>query len=288
MDFAVVVVIQVLYAIASLALISIGLAIIFGMMRVINFAHGEFLMLGGYATVLPTHAGVNLWVSMLVIAPITVGLFGIVIERLIIRPLYGRIVETVLATWGLSLLLIGVVSAVIGFYQEGAAPPFGSILIGAYRVSLYTLFVIAITLAILVAVYCFLKFTHYGLIAHGTMQNADMAAALGVNVNKVYAVTFGLGAALSGLAGAILAPISGVIPIIGITYIAKAFIVVVTGGATVLTGTAASSALFGTISQLVTFGTTPIIGEVSLLVTAIVLLRLLPQGITGRFFRSGL
>jgi branched-subunit amino acid ABC-type transport system permease component len=288
MDFAATVVIQVFYATASLALISIGLAVIFGMMRVINFAHGEFLMLGGYAAVLPTHVGINLWVSMLVIAPITVGAFGVVIERLIIRPLYGRIVETVLATWGLSLLLIGVVSTVIGFYQEGAAPPFGSVLIGAYRVSIYTFFVIGITMAILAGVYLFLKFTHLGLIAQGTMQNAGMAAALGVNVDRVYAVTFGLGAALSGLAGAILAPISGVTPIIGITYIAKAFIVVVAGGVTVLAGTAAASGLFGTISQLVTFATTPIIGEVALLAAAIVLLRLLPQGITGRFFRSGL
>jgi branched-subunit amino acid ABC-type transport system permease component len=288
MDFAAVVVIQVLYAIASLALISIGLAIIFGMMRVINFAHGEFLMLGGYATVLPTHAGINLWVSMLVIAPMTVGLFGIVVERLIIRPLYGRIVETVLATWGLSLLLIGIVSSVIGFYQEGAAPPFGSVLIGTYHVSTYTLFVIAVTSVILLGVYVFLRFTHYGLIAQGTMQNEDMAAALGVNVDKVYAITFGLGAALSGLAGAILAPISGVIPIIGVTYIAKAFIVVVGGGATVLAGTAAASIFFGTISQLVTFATTPVIGEVALLAAAIVLLRLLPEGITGRFFRRGL
>ena len=288
MDFAATVVIEVLYAIASLALISIGLAIIFGMMRVINFAHGEFLMLGGYAAVLPTHVGVNLWFSMLVIAPVTVGLFGILIERLIIRPLYGRIVETVLATWGLSLLLIGIVSSVIGFYQEGAAPPFGSVQVGAYHVSVYTFFVIGVTTVILSGVYLFLKFTHYGLIAQGTMQNAAMASALGVNVDKVYAVTFGLGAALSGLAGAILAPISGITPIIGITYIAKAFIVVVAGGVTVLAGTTAAAGLFGTISQLVTFATTPIIGEVALLAAAIVLLRLLPQGITGRFFRSGL
>jgi branched-subunit amino acid ABC-type transport system permease component len=288
MDFAAVVVIQVLYAVASLALISIGLAIIFGMMRVINFAHGEFLMLGGYAFALPVQAGVNRWLAMLVIAPLAVGILGVVIERLIIRPLYGRIVETVLATWGLSLLLIGLASTLIGFYQEGAAPPFGSVAIGDYRVGTYTFFVIGITAAILVAVYLFLRFTRFGLIALGTMQNANMAAAVGVNVNLVYAATFGLGAALSGLAGAILAPISGVLPVIGTTYIAKAFITVIGGGATVLAGTAAASVLFGSVSQLVTFVSTPIIGEVALLVTAIVLLRVLPEGITGRFLRRGL
>ena len=110
MDFAAIVLIQVLYAVASLALISVGLAIIFGMMKVINFAHGEFLMLGGYAVILPVQAGVNLWIAMLIIAPVSVGLFGMIVERLIIRPLYGRVIETVLATWGLSLFLIGAAS----------------------------------------------------------------------------------------------------------------------------------------------------------------------------------
>jgi branched-chain amino acid transport system permease protein len=287
-DFAAIVVIEVLYSIASLALISIGLAIIFGMMRVINFAHGEFLMLGGYAFLLPWQAGVNFWISMLVIAPIAVGLFGIVVERIIIRPLYGRIVETVLATWGLSLLLIGLASTFIGYYQAGAAPPFGSVEIGAYREGAYIFFVIGITVVIMAGVYLFLRRTRFGLVALGTMQNANMAAALGVNVNRVYAATFGLGAALSGLAGAIMAPIAGVVPIIGITYIAQAFITVIGGGSTVLAGTTAASVLFGTVSQVVTFVTTPVIGQIALLVAAVVLLRLLPEGITGRFLRRGL
>jgi branched-chain amino acid transport system permease protein len=287
-DFAAIVLIQVLYAIASLALISVGLAIIFGMMKVINFAHGEFLMLGGYAVILPVQAGVNLWVAMLVIAPLAVGAFGMLIERLIIRPLYGRVIETVLATWGLSLLMIGLASEVLVYYQEGTKPPLGSVAIGSYREAVYTFFVIVITVAVLGGVYLFLKRTRFGLIALGTMQNPAMAAALGVDTGRVYALTFGLGAALSGLAGAVLAPISGVVPIIGITYIAKAFITVICGGATVLAGTAAASVLFGTVNQVVTFLSTPVIGEVALLAAAVILLRLLPAGITGRFFRSGL
>src|SRR5262249_33231763 len=116
MDFAAIVVIQILYAIASLALISVGLAVVFCMSRVINFAHGEFLMMGGYAVILLTNAGVNLWLAMLVAAPV-VGLIGVVIERLVIRHLYGRIIDTVLATWGLSLLLIGLAATFLGYYQ---------------------------------------------------------------------------------------------------------------------------------------------------------------------------
>ena len=287
MDFAAIFLIQIAYAIASLALISVGLAVIYGMMRVINFAHGEFLMLGGYAVILPVQAGVNLWIAMLVIAPLAVGAFGIVVERLIIRPLYGRVIDTVLATWGLSLLLIGLASAALGYYQEGSKPPLGSVAIGAYRESGYTFFVIGITAVIMVALYIGLKRTRFGLLARGTMQNPAMAAGLGVNTGRIYAATFGLGAALSGLAGGILAPISGVVPVIGATYIAKAFITVISGGATALAGTASAATLLGAINQAVTFLATPVVGEVALLVAAIILLRLLPAGITGRLFRGG-
>ena len=118
------------------------------------------------------------------------------------------------------------------------------------------------------------------------MQNDQMAAALGVNVESL-CDNIRSWRCVIWMAGAILAPISGVIPIIGITYIAKAFIVVIGGGATVIGGTASASTLFGTISQLVTFATTPIIGEVALL-AAIILLRLFPQGITGSLFSERL
>jgi branched-subunit amino acid ABC-type transport system permease component len=288
MDLALVVLIQVLYAIASLALISVGLAIIFGMMGVINFAHGEFLMMGGYAFVLSVGAGVNVWIAMLVVAPVTVGIIGIIIERLIIRHLYGRIMETVLATWGLSLFLIGLAATVLGYHQKGVAPPLGNVAIGTYREGGYTFFVIGITVALLLIVYAGLKYTKFGLIARGTMQNADMSSALGVSVNKIYAVTFGVGAALSGLAGAVLAPIAGVLPDIGVTYVIKAFITVISGGAVAFSGTVAAAILFGAMNQTVTFLSRPVVGEVALLVVAIVLLRLLPNGITGKYFRKSL
>lgn len=288
MDLAAVVLVQILYAVASLALVSIGLAIIFGMMGVINFAHGEFLMMGGYAFILSAGAGVNLWIAMLVVAPLTVGIFGVVVERLIIRHLYGRIIETVLATWGLSLFLIGLSATVLGYHQKGVAPPLGIVDIGAYQEGGYTFFVIGMTALLLIAVYVGLKYTRFGLIMRGTMQNANMAAALGVSIDRVYAVTFGIGAALSGLAGAILAPIAGVLPDIGVTYVVKAFITVIGGGAVALAGTGTAASLFGAVSQIVTFISRPVVGEVALLVVAIILLRMLPNGITGRYFRRGL
>jgi branched-subunit amino acid ABC-type transport system permease component len=280
--------IQVLYAIASLALISVGLAIIFGMMRVINLAHGEFLMLGGYAAIVATSQGINIWIAMLVVAPVVVGIIGVIVERAIIRFLYGRMIDTMLATWGLSLFLVGLTTAVFGNTTVGISAPLGSFQIGAYRTSTYTLFVIAVAALVMAGLFVVLRWTRLGLIARGTMQNANMAAALGVKPTRVYAVTFGVGAALSGLAGGMLAPVSGVFPTIGVAYVAKSFITVIGGGAAMVSGTVSASALFGTINQIATYATTPVFGEVALLAAAIVLIRLLPQGITGRFFRRGM
>ena len=288
MDLVALLAIQVLYAIASLALISVGLTIIFGMMRVINLAHGEFLMLGGYAAIVATSHGISIWLSMLVVAPIVVGTIGVVVERTIIRFLYGRMIDTMLATWGLGLFLVGLTTAIFGNTTVGISAPLGSFQIGAYRTSAYTLFVIAVAAVVLAAIFAVMRWTRLGLIARGTMQNANMAAALGVNPSRVYAITFGVGAALSGLAGAVLAPVSGVFPTIGVAYVAKSFITVISGGAAIVSGTVSASALFGTINQIATFATTPVFGEVALLGAAIVLIRLLPQGITGRFFRRGL
>ncbi len=138
------------------------------------------------------------------------------------------------------------------------------------------------------AIYLVLKMTKLGLVARGTMQSADMAAALGVSTSKIYMITFGLGAAVSGFAGELLAPITGVLPTIGATYIAKAFITVISGGAAILAGTTSASILLGGINGIMAFVTGPTIGEVALLVAAIILLDLMPRGITGRFFRKNL
>ncbi len=288
MDYIAIVLLQIGSAVASLVLISIGLAVIFGMMRVINLAHGEFLMLGGYAAITAFNLGVNLWIAMVVVAPLTVGLFGIAVERLVIRNLYGRLIDTMLATWGLSLAMIGFVTVVFGNTVSGISAPLGSITIGAYRTGAYELFLIVVAAALMGAGWVVLRHTRYGLIARGTMQNAAMAAALGISPPAVYAVTFGVGAALSGLAGALLAPLSGVVPTIGAAYIAKAFITVVSGGAAILAGTAVAAALLGGINTAATFAFTPVIGEVALLVAAVILLRILPQGITGRFLRRSI
>ena len=285
MSEVIVTLIGLTFAVASLFLTSLGLAIIFGMMRVINFAHGEFVMLGGFAFVLSVNAGINPWVAMFVIAPVSVGLLGVLVERFIIRRLYGRLVDTILATWGLSLILTGIASVIFGYNQPGIAPLLPSFAVGEYHVASYNIFIIAVAIVLLLGLLLIFRFTNFGLKLRATMQNPSMAAAVGLNVNQVYMVTFGLGSALAGLAGAVMAPLTGVQPVMGATYIAKTFITVIAGGPLALTGTFLSSSLLGLISEITTVFSTPVIGEAALLAVAVVMLRILPTGITGRYFK---
>jgi len=288
MDFAAVIFVETLYAVASLILISLGLAVVFGMMRVINLAHGEFMMMGGYATIVAVKAGVPIFLAILIVAPLIVGVIGLVVERLVIRHLYGRLVDSMLATWGLSLLFIGLVTMIFGNTTTGISTPISGFQVGNYQINGYNLFVILVVFVLLITAYLLLKKTRLGLIARGAMQGAEVASALGQNPDRIYMFTFVAGAALSGLAGAVLAPLVGLVPSSGGAYIAKAFIAVIAGGPSIITGILSSSTVFGVISQLFTFGISPMVGEVALLIAAIVLLRLMPQGITGRFFKGKL
>ena len=286
MDYAAVVFLEILYMIAFLALTSAGLAVVFGMMRVINLAHGEFVMIGGYVTIFANRAGVDIWFAMLVLAPLVVGVVGLVVERVVIRHLYGRMIDTMLATWGLSLLMVGLVTLIFGNTAVSVTAPIGSYQVGAYQMGGYNLFIIAVGMLVLLLLWLVLRYTRVGLVARGAMQNAEVASSLGYNPQRIYMWTFTAGAALSGLAGGVLAPLTGLLPSSGSLYIAKSFITVITGGAAIISGTVASSMIFGTINQIVSFGSTPVIGEIAMLALAIILLRLMPQGITGRFFRN--
>jgi branched-chain amino acid transport system permease protein len=286
MDFAAVVIVEILYAVSVLVLISAGLAVIFGMMRVINLAHGEFLTMGGYAAIVSHQQGVPIYLAMLVVAPVVVAIFGLIVERCIVRFLYGRLINTMLATWGLSLAMMGAFTMIFGNTTTGIPTPISGFAFGAYQISGYNLFLIAMACLVAIGIYVALKTTRAGLVARGAMQNPEMADAFGYNTRRVYMMTFTAGAALSGLAGGVLAPLVGLNPASGANYIAKAFITVISGGTAVVSGMLSSAALFGTVAQSFTLLSTPAVGEIALLLAAVVLLRLLPTGISGRFFRD--
>ena len=277
--------ISVLVSISTLLIVALGLAVIFGMMRIINLAHGEILMLGAFAVLTVTRAGLNIWIAML-LAPLAVGLLGLLVERLVIRHLYGRILDTMLATWGLSLVLVQLVTIIFGPATQGIATPLGSMTIGAYAISQYSLLLIVVAIGLLLMTYTVFTRTRYGIMAQAAAQRPEMAAALGIDVPRINMITFVFGSALAGAAGCLLAPISGVVPTMGLAFVARAFMTVVVGGPVLVTGSATAAALLGTVDNVVSYLSTPVLGQGALLVVAIVLVRLMPQGISGRWSRQ--
>ena len=285
MDLVFVTAFGIVYAIATLVLLALGLAVIFGMMGVINLAQGEFLMLGAYTVLLATAHGLGVWAGI-ALAPLAVGLVGVLVERAIVRFLYGRMLDTMLATWGLSLALVGLVTLIFGPTTEGVATPLGFFTVGRYSLPYYNVLVVGVAVAALALTYGLFNFTRAGLVARATMQNAGMVAGLGVNPAWVYMGTFAYGSALAGLGGAMMAPLTGVVPTLGLAFIAKIFITVIVGGPVILLGTTTAGSVLGLVESLVSSASTPIYGQVAMLAFAIVLLRLLPQGISG-FWRRG-
>jgi urea ABC transporter permease protein UrtB len=280
MDQALVVLISILYGVATLVVISLGLAVIFGMMRIINLAHGEFLMLGAYAVLFLNSLLPSLWLAML-LSPLAVGLFGLLVERLLIRFFYKRLLDSMLATLGLSLVLSEGVTLVFGPSTHGIAEPLGHFQIGAYSVSDYSLLMIAAALLLLALVLAIFIATPYGLQARAVVQNPAMAAAAGVDASRTNMVTFALGSALAGAGGALLAPITGIVPSFGQAYIAQAFMTVIVGGPSPFLGTPAASAILGSVNTAVSYALTPFLGQAALLLVAIVLVRLRPKGLSA-------
>lgn len=277
--------ILLLGSVSLLVLVALGLAVAFGMMGVINLAHGEFLMLGAFFTLSGTRAGLNIWFAM-VLAALAVGMVGVAVERLLLRHLYGRLPATMLATWGLGLLLVGAVELTYGETNQGIATPLGQVRIGDYSVSQYALVQIAAAAGMLGLTYVVFTKTRYGTMARAAAMLPDMASAVGVDVRKTNMLTFGFASALAGAAGALLAPLAGLVPTMGQAYVGQAFMTVVVGGPGVLAGTASSAGLLGGVYYLVAQLVTPVIGTVALLGVAIVLLRFLPTGISGRWQRT--
>jgi branched-chain amino acid transport system permease protein len=286
MDAAIVIALSVLTSIAILLLTSIGLAVIFGLMRIVNMAHGEFLMIGAFTTtILVRGTGMPIWLAILC-APLVCALVGVVVEFLFIRPLYGkRLIDTLLATFGLSLILYQIAIDIFGTASPGIGTPAGFVEIGRYTVSWYSLFLPVAALAITAGLYALFKWTRYGLLARAAIQNPDMARVLGVKVSRVNLYTFVLGCALAGLGGGLLSPIVAVSPGVGQSYIGQAFMTVITGGPAFLLGTLASSALLGGVANIMSQFFTNLWGLTALLIVAIILVRILPQGLSGNWSR---
>lgn len=270
---------------ATLVIISLGLAVMFGMMGVINFAHGEFLMLGGFVTLTLAREGAPLPAAM-VAGSLAVGVFGIIVERVLIRRFYRQLESTMLVTFGLSLVMVQGAVFIWGTRTLGIPTPLGTFDVGGYSISAYRVVLIVAAIALLLITWFAFTRTRVGLMARAASADPTMAAALGINPQRVNMYTFGFGAALAGAGGALLAPVVAVTPNMGAVYIPQAFMTVVVGGQGVVTGTAASAGVLGMVMHLVSEAVGPVVGVTGLLLSAIVILRLLPTGISGKLGRD--
>jgi branched-chain amino acid transport system permease protein len=270
---------------AMLVIVSVGLAVMFGLMGVINFAHGEFLMLGAFVTLTANRAGIPLAAAMLA-GSLAVGAFGIVVERVLIRRFYSRLESTMLVTFGLSLIMVQGAIFIWGTRTLGIPTPLGRFDLGGYSIPVYRLVLIAGAAALLVISWFTFTRTRLGLMARATTADAEIAAALGIDAQRLNMYTFGFGAALAGAGGALLAPVVAVTPTMGAVYIPQAFMTVVVGGQGVVTGTAGSAGVLGMVFYVASDVAGPVLGVTSLMLAAIVIVRLLPSGISGKLGRD--
>jgi branched-subunit amino acid ABC-type transport system permease component len=287
MASATIILISGLSAIAILILASTGLALIFGLMRIVNMAHGEFLMVGALTTTfLVNHFGWPWWLAILA-APLAGAVLGVCLEVLLISYIpKTRIVDTLLVTFGVSLVLFQAAVDIFGTTPPGIETPFGAMAVGSYSVPIYTLFMTGCALLLLLGLYLVFTRTRYGLLARATAQDAEMAEALGVSAVKVNLATFTLGCAVASLGGALLAPMVSVSPSLGQAFVGQAFMTVVIAGPAFMTGTLLAAALLGGISNLLSQGFTTLWGITGLFVAAIAILRFRPLGISGSWKRA--
>ncbi|MCE8044404.1 branched-chain amino acid ABC transporter permease [Halomonas daqingensis] len=272
-------------AFSFLVLSACGLAIVFGMMGVINLAHGEFILCGAYVCATAARMGVPLPLAVL-LGALVAGIVGMTLERLVIRHLYHRPLDTIVATWGISMIATQGTLIVLGSTLPGTGTPLGSFTLGDYSFSQYRLVLIGMALATLIGLYLLFTRTRFGILARATIQVPHMAQALGINTGLVYSLTFGLGAALAGLAGALYAPTMTLVPTMGSAFLVEAFVTVVVGGADIFLGTAPAAAILGVIKAALTSWYGQLAGQIGLLITAIVVIRVMPRGLSGWLLRE--
>ena len=260
-----------LYAVAA------GLLIVFGVMKIINFAHGAFLTIGGYAALLVTRLGWDPWWALAVAFAVGVTA-GAVVERLVMRPLYARPLDAILATWGLGIVIGQVITLEFGReVQFVKSPVAGAMPILGESYSQYRLILVVLAVALAVVLGLVLNATRLGLAARAVIMNESLAQGLGINSGLVRFAAFSLGSGLAALAGALITPLSSVDPNMGVPWLVNAFMLVLVSGVS-LVSLAVSCLVLGGAQVLVSTYSDPVAGGLTIVVLAALLLRFRPQG----------
>jgi branched-chain amino acid transport system permease protein len=269
---------------AVYALLAIGLSLIFGMLTVVNFAHGAFFMVGAFLGVYSLSLTGSFWFSLLLV-PLATGAIGLLCERFLVRPLYGRGIDyPLLLTFGLSYVLIDLMRFVFGIEGLPSSTPAalrGAVDLGFGHFPLYRLFLIAATAVIVLVLWLFIEKTRYGLIIRAGSRDSEIVKVLGIDITKVWLLVFGIGTAIAGLSGLLAAPTRAVNPEMGIPILAESFVVTVVGGMGSLPGAVVAGLLVGVVFAMTSL-LAPEYAELSIFVLMAVVLLWRPQGFFGK------
>lgn len=264
-----------------LILVALGLMIVFGMMGVINMAHGELFMIGAYVMVMAQSYGLP-FLAGLILAPLVVGLLGLVIEAGLIRHIYHRPLDTILATWGLSIALKQLIVLLFGPESQSVVGPVdGSVVIGDFQYPIYRLILMASSVALIAGTFWIFLKTDFGLMARAVIARPDTAAVLGIDTRRMYRWSFVIGTALAGLAGALVAPLISVDPQMGLGYLVPGFLSILVGGAGPLAGVLVGGTIVGGVNNLLAVWISPVTALIAVYIIAILIIRIRPEGLLG-------
>ena len=265
-------------------LVGVGLSLVFGLLTIVNFAHGAFFMVGAYVGVFVFARTGNFWICMVVV-PLITGVIGMVVERFLIRPLYGRGIDyPLLLTFGLAYVMMDLARMIFGVQGEQFDTPEilqGAVSIGVGMFPLYRLFLIVVTTVVLLALWLFLEKTRFGLIVRAGARDPLVLRVLGINVSNVWLAIFGVGTAIAGLAGLLAAPMRGVSPEMGVPVLIEAFVITVVGGMGSLGGAIVAGLLVGVVVSFTTLFQ-PEFAEFSMFALMAIMLIVKPNGLFGR------
>jgi branched-chain amino acid transport system permease protein len=265
-------------------LVGVGLSLVFGLLTIVNFAHGAFFMVGAYVGVFVFARTGNFWICMVAV-PIVTGAIGILVERFLVRPLYGRGIDyPLLLTFGLAYVLMDLVRMGFGVQGEQFDTPEllqGAADIGIGMFPIYRLFLIGVTAVVLLLLWLVIEKTRFGLIVRAGARDALVLRVLGIDVSKVWLLIFGVGTAIAGLAGLLAAPMRGVSPEMGVPVLIEAFVITVVGGMGSLGGAIAAGLLVGVVVSFTTLFQ-PELADFSMFALMAITLIFKPNGLFGR------
>ena len=269
---------------AVYALLALGLSLIFGMLTVVNFAHGAFFTVGAFLGVYFLGLTGNFWFSLL-LTPVAVGIIGLVTERVLVRPLYGRGIDyPLLLTFGLSYVMVEAMRTIFGIEGMPTTTPAelrGAVNLGFGYFPTYRLFLIGATALVVIALWLFIEKTRYGLIIRAGSRDPEIVRVLGIDISRVWLLVFGIGTAIAGLSGVLAAPTRAVNPEMGIPVLAESFVVTVVGGMGSLPGAVVAGLLVGVVYSMTSLFA-PDFAELSIFVLMAVVLLIKPQGFFGK------